>query len=168
MRPRLYDFDATDARAVSLELGQGEKRTELEKRDDGNWHLVDPLDDEADQFKVAQFVELVAALKPLRELAGAVDFGEYGLDPPVMQVSVTLTDGTARVLHVGVRSPSQSGYYGRVFGRDIVYLLPTSIGADIERYLNEPPVKPTATPVLATPMPPVIPPPPTPRTPATE
>ncbi len=168
VRPRLFDFNATDARAVSLQLGEGDKRTRLEYRDDGNWYLVDPLDDEADQSRVTRFVELVAALKPLRELAGANDFREYGLDPPSMQVTVKLADGTARELHVGDKSPSQTGYYGRVYGRDVIYLLPTSIGADVERYLNEPPVKPTAIPAPTGALPPVIPPPPTPMGSATE
>lgn len=158
--PEVLSYQATDARTLRLSRPTTGQRTTLEYADDGQWHITEPVTEEADQDKVIRLIESLSALRPRRVLTGTVgEPGQYDLDPPVMLVEIEMKDGAAHVLKLGGKNPSRSGYYGQVSGDERIYLMPSHIGTDVERYLNEPPVKPTPTVEANATSPPALPPP---------
>lgn len=153
----VLSYQPGDARALRLSLPALDQRTTLERDDAGEWSITQPVIEEADQGKVTRLVESLSALRPSRVLTGTVgEPAQYDLDPPLMVVEIEMKDGFARVLKLGARNPSQSGYYGQISGDERIYLMPSSIGSDVERYLDEPPVKPTPTVEATATSPPVI------------
>jgi hypothetical protein len=117
------------------------------------------VQDEADQEQVMRFVESLSQLRPSRALIETTGQpADYDLDPPDIQVDVTMQDGAVHTLRLGAMNPSQSGYYGQVASDATIYLMPFSVGADAERMLNTPPIKPTPTPEAQATQPPLIPP----------
>ena len=160
--PPILSYQATEARALRLIRPSTGERTELALRDDALWYLIQPTEEEADQSKVISLVASLGSLRPQRVLTGTVGRpAEYDLDPPALQVEVELADGTVYRVNLGAQNAARSGYYAQVPGDEHIYLLPFHIGADVERYLNQLPVKPTPLPTLEGTMPPRIPPPPT-------
>ena len=155
-------FDSGNARNVAIVRASQGQRTELAYGGDGLWRLIAPVQDEADQEQVIRFVEALSQLRPSRALTETTSQpADYDLDPPDIQVDVIMQDGAIHTLRLGAMNPSQSGYYGQVAGDATIYLMPFSVGADAERMLNTPPVKPTPTPEAQATQPPLIPPPPT-------
>ena len=160
--PSLFSFQTSDIRQLLLERPQEGKQTEIAYQDDGKWHILSPVTKEADQGKVIRFLDSLSSLRPRRILTGTVGQpADYDLAPPSMTVRITLKDGSTHTLKIGSKNPAKSGYYGQIEGDRHIYLLPFYIGADVERYLNNPPVKPTPTPEPTGTTPPRVPPPPT-------
>lgn len=160
--PPVLSFDPADARALRLSRPAEDRRTELALQKDGRWRVTAPVEEEADQGKVIRLLDAMAALRPSRVLTGTLGpLSDYELDPPVLSVEIELTDQVVHGLTLGAKTATGSAYYGQIRGDEHVYLLPFSLGADVERYLDNPPVKPTPMPTLVGTKPATIPPPPT-------
>ena len=151
----ILSFAVPDARSIAVRDLQDGRETLLTYSEDGLWHIAAPFEDEADQSQVLRFVETLSSLEAQRELTGTVGSpSDYGLDPPARQVEIVLSDGLAPALNLGERAPAGSGYYAQVSGDERIYLVALYIGADVDRYLTTPPVKPTP---IATQMPTALP-----------
>ena len=143
----ILSYPLGDVRGLSLLRPDTGQRTEIVRQDDGKWHLAVPVESEADQGRVIRLVESLSSLHPKRVLTGTIGaLADYDLDPPAMQVEIEMKDSSVQTVNLGAKNPSGSGYYGQVMGDESLYLLPLSIGVDVDRYLNEPPLKPTPTP----------------------
>ena len=162
MLAEILSYPLGDVRGLSLFRPDTGQRTEIVRQDDGKWHLALPIESEADQGKVIRLVESLSSLRPKRVLTGTIEqLTDYDLDPPAMQVKIEMKDGSTHTLNLGAKNPSRSGYYAQVMGDGTLYLLPLSVGADVDRYLNEPPIKPTPTLEATRSSPPGVPVPPT-------
>ncbi|MBC7236664.1 MAG: DUF4340 domain-containing protein [Chloroflexi bacterium] len=132
---------------IELARPSAEQRTELVRQADDTWRLVAPVEDVAREDSVARFLDGYAALRPRRVLTGNVSLAEYGLEPPDMTVKFTLRDGTTHEILFGELNADRSARYTLLPTEpERVYLLPSYIAADVERFLNAPPVQPTPTP----------------------
>ena len=151
--PPLLAFASADAREVRIEDLAAGRLTSLVYRESGLWHITAPVEEEADQGKVVRLVEELADLRPRRALTETTaPLSDYHLDPPAMRVAVVLQDGSTHAVLLGSRNPDGTAYYALVEGGSTVYLVPTLLGTDAERYLETPPVRPTPTPTaVATP-----------------
>lgn len=147
--PAMLTFDPTAARLVRIADLNSDQVTELVFGDDGLWHIQQPVQEEADQPQVTRFIETLSDLSPQRVLTGTVGVpADYGLDPASKQVEVALQDGSQYVLRLGARAPAGSGYYAQVSGDERIYLIALYVASDIDRYLSNPPIKPTPTATL--------------------
>lgn len=161
--PYALSFDSAAAREVHLARPSRDQLTSLVSVDGGLWTLTQPLVDEADQTAVTRLVQSLSKLRPQRALTGTVGaLADYELDPPVIIADIILEGGVRHTLSLGGQNAGKSAYYCLVSGDDTLYMVASYIGADIERMLNQPPVRPTPTPASEPTMPPRIPPPPTP------
>jgi len=157
--PQILSCDTEDVRMLRLVRPSTGQHTDLAYKDDGLWYISAPIEEEADQSKVVSLAASLANLCPQRVLTATVGQpADYDLDPPAMQVTIETRDGLVSTLSLGAPNPSRSGYYGQLSGDDRIYLLPFHLGVDVERYLNQPPVKPTPVPTSAATKPPTIPP----------
>ncbi|HUV93318.1 MAG TPA: DUF4340 domain-containing protein [Anaerolineae bacterium] len=160
--PQILAHEPADVKALRLTRASTEQRTELSYEDDGLWYVTVPTEEEADQSKSVSLAASLVNLRPQRVLTATVaQLADYELDPPAMQVEIEMKDDVVYRLNLGAANAARSGYYGQLVGDGRVYLLPFHVGVDVERYLNDPPVKPTPVPAREETLPPRIPPPPT-------
>jgi hypothetical protein len=90
---------------VELELKTSHGPVRLAKTDD-EWRLVEPLDYPADAAAVKALVDAVANLDAERTLpVGEVAPGNYGLDPPVLRVTLVDSHGGRFSLAIGDETP---------------------------------------------------------------
>jgi hypothetical protein len=147
---QLFSFEPGSARALRVWRAGQEQRTELIYGEDGLWRLAAPVAEEADQEEVYYLLDALARLRPQRALAETADApAAYELDPPRIQVEITLQDGSVQALLVGAATPTQAAYYAQVRGDGRVYLIPYYVGTQLEGILTKPPIKPTPTPAEA-------------------
>ncbi|MCH7872562.1 MAG: DUF4340 domain-containing protein [Planctomycetes bacterium] len=121
---RVIEFD--DAKVERFSIRHGDSTHTFVKRDDG-WILEAEPDLPLDADKVKNLLLQVNDLRTPRYVkhAGA-DLVTFGLDSPSREVTVSLDDGTQRVLWVSQRkggSGTESGFYCGVKGRTDVFLL---------------------------------------------
>ena len=64
------------------------------------------------------------------EITDVTDFTQYGLDSPVMTITITLSDGSTHKLEVGDYNSQISEYYLRVDDADTVYTISSTIYSD--------------------------------------
>ncbi len=73
-----------------------------------------------------EILERLAKLTSSNEVNHVTDMESYGLDAPVLTVTITLQDDTQHTVEVGSRNEMISAYYIRVDGGDTVYTLSDS------------------------------------------
>lgn len=65
------------------------------------------------------YTETIAAADQVQNVT---DLSAYGLDQPQATANITYDDGTSAQVRVGNKTPSDTGYYGQVEGKDGVYI----------------------------------------------
>ncbi len=73
-----------------------------------------------------EILERLAKLTSSNEVNHVTDMDSYGLDAPVLTVTITLQDDTRHTVEVGSRNEMISAYYIRVDDGDTVYTLSDS------------------------------------------
>ncbi len=73
-----------------------------------------------------EILERLSSLTSSNEVNHVTDMESYGLDTPVLTVTITLQDETQHTIEVGSRNEMISAYYIRVDGGDTVYTLSDS------------------------------------------
>jgi hypothetical protein len=110
--------DAAQVDLVTVKAGANEFK--LQK---AGMAWIDPAKptDIPNTAKVTEFLDSLAGLKAERYVVDQkADLKLYGLEPPVRTISVTLKDGTTKVLHVGREEGGSNGerVYARVADKD--------------------------------------------------
>jgi hypothetical protein len=115
-----------DAKVRQLSIRQGDQ-THLFVKADGRWTYQAEPDLPLDSKKVDNLLLQVKDLKTERYVRNAADdLGQFGLSTPHHEVSVTLDDGTRRVLHVSQQTndhETDKGRYACVDDQHDVFLL---------------------------------------------
>ena len=153
---RVVELDAT--KVVRFEIRGAISSTVLVRGEMGApWKLEAPVADEADDARVSRAVERLTDLTARRVISETGESPEtFGLAEPQMEITVTTADGQERRLFIGGETPQGSAYYVQRPGEPTIYLIQTSIVAEIQRFAETPPVKPTPT-ATWTPLPTVEP-----------
>jgi hypothetical protein len=95
-------------------------------RPEGTWKLTEPLQADADQDELDDFINALARLRAdalVAEKPGAEELKKYGLDRP--EARWRLESGDKEVLHLLVGNAEENGprRYARLANRDLVFLL---------------------------------------------
>ena len=129
------ELDGETVVALELETSHGPIR--LAKTDD-DWRLVEPLDYPADAAAVKALVDAVANLDVERVLPiGEVALGDYGLDAPVLGVTLVDAQGGRFSLAVGEETPLGSN---RAVLRDIgeeIIVVPGFFVASLDKDIDQ-------------------------------
>ncbi|NJL97901.1 MAG: DUF4340 domain-containing protein [Synechococcaceae cyanobacterium SM2_3_2] len=116
-----------DSRLLALDIDQVE-RIEIERpnedpsvivveqgADDGgldpDWLVVEPVNTNADDFTVRALLRSAADLKATAEIEGDPTLSDFGLDPAVESLTLTLADGSTQTLQLGDPDFDQTGLY---------------------------------------------------------
>jgi hypothetical protein len=101
---------------------------------EGTWKLTEPLQAEADQADLDDFVNKLARLRAdelVVEKATADDLKKYGLDKPEARWRIQSGDKDVLDLVIGSHEKDSTRRYARLGSRDIVFLLDAPMSAKV-------------------------------------
>jgi hypothetical protein len=109
---------------TSATLKKGKKHLHVEKRD-GNWWIVEPLEDFGDQFNMKSWTGDIATEKGKRieakkTASGEVFWAEYGLDKDLTEITIEKKDGEKAVIFFAKNSTFDGQFFARY--KDEVYV----------------------------------------------
>ena len=158
----IVSFLSSDATELAV---KGKTQSVLVAKDEAEgWLLKQPETARADQVRVESTITRLASLAATRTIAAPADLGEFGLADPAIEAKVTLKSGEAKTLLLGDQSPDKASYYVKLPDKADVYLVTSSVGADLTQIITNPP-KATPTPTaepetpaaeIGTPTPPAV------------
>lgn len=132
---RLYRIATEEVREISLARA-GESLTVVRRAD--GWYLAAPIRERAEQQLCDQMAEAASALQ--REMIVSEqpeDLGEFGLDPPSMVATFTLTAGETQTLWIGDKNPTSMAYYAKVPDQPAIFLIETFDNNRLSRSLYD-------------------------------
>jgi Domain of unknown function (DUF4340) len=114
--PKMLSVSDADIQKIEIKKKGGEDLV-LQKNGAGKWEIVSPEAGRADQDAVSQLVSSVATVNADRVVEDkASGLSQYGLEPPVTEVTLTTKDGKTRRLLLGDDAPTSGGAYAKVDG----------------------------------------------------
>jgi hypothetical protein len=118
-------------------------------RNAGNaWALVQPVETEAEQGSAEAAASQLTTMRILERISN-VDSELVGLAEPEYILTAGFDNGTERTLHIGVVTPSESGYYVQDASGGEVFIVSRSAVEALLRLLTNPPYAQTPTPGLS-------------------
>src|SRR5437763_188079 len=120
-------FQAEPADVTAVELKRREDTVRFARAGDG-WELKSPVLARGDRARVDETLTTVLTAKADREIdPKPAALGDFGLDKPAAEVTLTLKDGKTVGLALGNKSPTGVWVYGREAGKPAVVALPDSV-----------------------------------------
>lgn len=144
----IWELDSTQVVGLRIDDLAGSRVVELRRKDADGWELVQPISGTIDDAQVETALSWLASPRPRGVLAEPDDLEPYGLSEPVVRVTVTLGDGSTRVLEVGAETPGGTTTYARLPGEQGV-LVVSKYGLGQVLGLVDDAFAPTATPTAA-------------------
>ncbi len=144
--PVSYLFTPNDGAPTSISLqDKAGNQVELARNAENAWALTLPTEAAADQAASEAIASQVGTMRILEKTA-KIDPGLVGLKDPAYVLTVKFKDGTERTIHIGVVTPTESGYYVQdAAGGDVLIISKSSVDA-LLGLLTAPPYKETPTP----------------------
>ena len=121
----------------------------VERNAENAWVLTLPDEAAADQGSVEAAAGQVSTMRISEHLPNLAPEA-VGLDDPEFTITLGFTSGMERIVAIGVKTPTDSGYYARSEGSDIVIISKSAVDSLLE-LLTTPPYAATETPVPASP-----------------
>jgi len=148
--PIEYLFTFTDGLPTSIRIeSKAGEVVEVARNEENAWALILPEEAAADQGSVEAAASQVATMRILDRVPGLAP-DAVSLDVPEYTISFQFTSGAERVIEVGVPTPTESGYYVRGEGSEIVIVSRSAVDS-LLGLLTFPPYALTETPPPATP-----------------
>ncbi len=129
---QLFELDA--AEITDLEITAGDAQTAIRKDSADEWQLSAPVEARADEGQVSSMTRRLSSIDVRRVLEeGPVDLEPFGLAEPVVEVSFSVSDGTAHRLLIGNTTPTGVDRYAKLGESDRVVLIPASLESDFNK-----------------------------------
>lgn len=142
----LFSADEGIPTSIVVEAKSGEI-SGIARNEENAWNLTQPVKADAEQGASEAAASQVTTMRVLDTIP-AVEPGMVGLSDPEYTLTVRFNDGTERTLHVGVVTPTESGYYVQeASGGDVKIVSKSSVDA-VLRLLTAPPYLQTPTPAV--------------------
>ncbi|MBI4302194.1 MAG: DUF4340 domain-containing protein [Chloroflexi bacterium] len=137
--PEIWVENEDDMTAIAVSY-QGQM-VAFTKKEDENWYFQDPPPQEkVDYNRWPGIPALLAGPHPKRLIAeNPEDLVPFGLEPPQMEIVVTLKEGKKVDILVGDKSPDGQYYYLKLRDFLPVYLIDVGWGDVFTRLVIEPP-----------------------------
>jgi hypothetical protein len=117
-----------------------------------DWEMVRPArlqPDRLDQARVNGAATRMGKLTASQVITGVTDLAQYGLDPPQLTVTLTISNGQKITLYTGAETPINNQRYLRTQTDDqSVYLVVGFAIDDFHRMFDRPPLAPTPLPTI--------------------
>ena len=122
---------------------------QLARNAEGAWALNQPLEAAVEQGSSEAIASQVLTMRILEKI-DEIDLDLVGLRDPAYILTVEFSNGTERSAHIGVVTPSESGYYVQDSSEGNVLIISKSSVDTLLGLLNTPPYLETPTPSSAT------------------
>ncbi len=134
---KLLTAPAEDIQALRIKRISGED-IQLRREDGGEWTMVQPKQLPADQDVVAAMITTVATLTAdhLIEEKPA-DLKTFGLQIPVLEVTVTRKGGKSQELLIGDETPSHSNAYAKLANGAKVYTVAAAVRGHLDKGIED-------------------------------
>lgn len=113
-----------------------------------DWQMLAPTPlrpDDVDQVRVNGAATRMARLTASQVITHVANLAQYGLDPPELTVTLTISNGQKIVLYTGNETPVAGSRYIRAAEDDqTVYLVSGFAVDDLRHLIEEPPLEPTS------------------------
>jgi len=141
-----YLFSATEGTPTSIAVRAKIGETvELARNSEGAWTLKRPMEAAAEQGTSEAVASQVLTMRILEKIV-KIDPDLVGLREPAYILTVKFNNGTERSAHIGVVTPTESGYYVQdASGGDVLIISKSSVDA-LLGLLTAPPYLETPTP----------------------
>jgi hypothetical protein len=140
----LFPAEAGTPTSISIKAKSGET-VELARNAENTWALKQPIEADAEQGSAEAAASQVLTMRVLERIA-KIDPELVGLREPEHILTVKFNDGTERTVHIGVVTPTESGYYSQdSSGGEVVIISKSSVDA-LLGLLIAPPYLETPTP----------------------
>jgi hypothetical protein len=144
----LFTADEGAPTGIVLKAKSGEA-VEVARNAENAWALKQPVEAPAEQGSAEAVATQVTTMRILERIP-KIDLAVVGLKQPEYVLIVNF-NGTERTVHIGVVTPTESGYYVQdAAGGDVLVVTKSSMDA-ILRLLTSPPYAETPTPGPGTP-----------------
>lgn len=141
-----YLFKAEDGIPTRIQIESSTGEAVEVARNAGNaWALVQPVEADAEQGSAEAAASQLTTMRILDRISD-VDSELVGLAEPAYILTAGFDNGTERTLHIGVVTPSESGYYVQEASGGDVFIVSRSAVEALVRLLTNPPYAQTPTP----------------------
>ena len=145
-----YLFQAAEGSAASILVrAKSGETVQLARNAEGAWALNQPLEAAVEQGSSEAIASQVLTMRILEKI-DEIDLDLVGLRDPAYILTVEFSNGTERSAHIGVVTPSESGYYVQDSSEGNVLIISKSSVDTLLGLLNTPPYLETPTPSSAT------------------
>jgi hypothetical protein len=144
---KLYSLTSTQVNEINIAASAGNKIDLYRDPASSKWAIKDVPVNQADTFQIESINSQLVSLQVQETMTQSLPLDSVGLVVPTDTITMTTTDGTLLVTYVGSPNAVGDSYYVRVDSGPVV--LVAKVGLDgILNLLKNPPLLPTATPVL--------------------
>lgn len=151
----LYDSPYNEFDIVGLEIDSPQGSAHFVRTDDTfsqDWQMIAPQSispAELDQVRVNGAAVRLGQLTAAQVITNVTHSAQYGLTPPVLTVTLTLSDGQKITLLTGNETPvNNSRYVQRPTDRQAVYLVFNLAVNELHQLVAIPPLAPTPLPTI--------------------
>lgn len=124
--PKILAVDESKINQIEIKPREGDA-TVLKKDAAGKWQITAPQPLPADSSMVSTLVSSVSSLMAERIVdENPTDLAGYGLDPAIITVTFTGTDGKATTMKIGEATAAASGVYAMVGGDKRLFTVASS------------------------------------------
>jgi len=149
----VYALDIKDTDIQRLEVIAPTGSAAFDRAEPFVWQFTSG--DPADLSRVSSVINRLAKLRssakvnfPSDKLPA--DLSPYAMEPASITTTLTMKDGSSKVVRFGSKTPNDAAYYVMVEGSGEMHTVNTLLVGDIEKLVTDPPLpSPTTTPAAA-------------------
>ena len=142
----VWRIDMDEIQHIAVQLpreGKGESFVKISGGDNSAWYFDNAQHSTVDTARWGAGIPLLLsgpqAGRIVAENASSETLAEYGLDQPLMEITLTLNDKSTLDIRVGDRTPSGGFYYVQAPGSNAVALVDYTWYDALARLVTEPP-----------------------------
>jgi len=130
-------FTVEPADVAEVELKRADSTVKLQREGEG-WQILAPVSARGDRAPIDETVTSIVTARLDREIeADPKALGDFGLDRPAAEATLTLKDGKRIGLVLGAKSPTGVWVYAREAGKPAVFVVGDSVLRDTTRPVAE-------------------------------
>ncbi len=119
----LWQVESSEVASLRVESLSAGRAVEVRRREGGSWEVLRPVGGALGDDAIEMAVTWLESPRPRAVLSPGDDLTVFGLEDPGARVTISLRDGSSRVLEVGGETPSGTTTYVRLPGMGGVYVV---------------------------------------------
>ena len=137
--PFFFTLSPDDLRNIAISSGENATAWHF-RENDRRWYFDDEKDVPTALYRWGGITQLLGGPRSQRELKKTIDNPTlYGLDNPLLSITVQLRDGRELTVEMGDLTPDGGAHYARQSGYDQLYTVDYSWGEVMLRLVEDPP-----------------------------